>query len=110
MLRNLGASIDFGAFICIDCAGSHRALGPTVTRVRSTNLDVWKKSWVYQMVMGNDKINEYWEAKLNEDEEVFFGKNKLNTSMKIRPTATRAERDRWAVVKYVRKIYVSDSQ
>jgi hypothetical protein len=30
--------------------------------------------------------------------------------MKIQPTATRAERDRWAVIKYIRKIYVSDSQ
>jgi hypothetical protein len=38
-----GASIDFGVFVCLNCSGAHRALGPSVTRVRSTQLDSWNK-------------------------------------------------------------------
>ncbi len=37
----LGASLDFGVFLCSNCSGAHRALGPTETRVRSTKLDKW---------------------------------------------------------------------
>lgn len=36
-----GASLDFGVFTCSNCSGAHRALGPTVTRVKSTKLDRW---------------------------------------------------------------------
>ena len=39
----LGASIDFGVFVCLNCSGAHRALGPTITRVRSAKLDTWNK-------------------------------------------------------------------
>ena len=41
-LYNVGASLDFGVFLCSDCSGAHRGLGPTITRVRSTNLDKWQ--------------------------------------------------------------------
>lgn len=42
-------SLDYGIFICMNCAGlsiiinvgAHRTLGPSVTRVRSTKLDGW---------------------------------------------------------------------
>ena len=38
----IGASLDFGVFLCSNCSGAHRAMGPTVTRVKSTKLDKWK--------------------------------------------------------------------
>jgi len=38
----IGASLDFGVFLCSNCSGAHRALGPTITRVRSTKLDKWE--------------------------------------------------------------------
>lgn len=36
------ASINFGVFICINCAGIHRSLaGPSASKVRSVRLDSW---------------------------------------------------------------------
>jgi len=49
----LGASLDFGVFLCSNCSGAHRSLGPTVTRVRSTKLDKWQADWVDFMKVGN---------------------------------------------------------
>ena len=48
------------------------------------------------MVIGNDRLNEYWEGGLARD-----GGKRLGYG------ATRAERERWAVVKYVRGKYVA---
>ncbi|KAM3129515.1 hypothetical protein pb186bvf_018419 [Paramecium bursaria] len=55
-------SLDFGVFICMDCAGAHRTLGPSVTRVRSTNIDGWYQENVDLMeAIGNAAANSYWE-------------------------------------------------
>ena len=35
------ASWNLGIFICVRCAGIHRSLGATVSKVRSVNLDAW---------------------------------------------------------------------
>lgn len=53
----LGASLDFGVFICMNCAGAHRALGPSITRVKSTKLDTWNKEWLENMRLGNIVVN-----------------------------------------------------
>lgn len=58
----LGASLDFGVFLCSNCSGAHRALGPTITRVRSANLDIWQNEWVNNMLIGNEEVNKYWES------------------------------------------------
>ena len=50
---HLGASLDFGVFLCANCSGAHRALGPTITRVRSANLDKWQEEWLSNMKIGN---------------------------------------------------------
>ena len=56
------ASLDFGVFICYNCSGFHRELGPTVTRVKSLTLDKWNNDWFEIMANhGNLKANEYWE-------------------------------------------------
>ena len=64
LLTNPGVSLDFGVFICMNCSGAHRALGPTVTRVRSTKLDTWNREWLDNMKIGNTVLNVYWENQL----------------------------------------------
>lgn len=57
--------MDFGVFICMDCAGAHRTLGPSVTRVRSTNIDGWYQENVDLMEsLGNATANSYWENQM----------------------------------------------
>ena len=45
------ASVNLGVFICINCSGCHREIGVHITKVRSTNLDVWPKE-----ILDNFKI------------------------------------------------------
>ena len=61
----LGASLDFGVFICMNCAGAHRALGPSITRVKSTKLDKWNKDWMGHMQLGNELMNQFYEHALD---------------------------------------------
>lgn len=56
----IGASIDFGVLICLNCSGAHRALGPSITRVRSTRLDQWKAEWIPYLSLGNKVCNQYF--------------------------------------------------
>ena len=65
-LTDLGASLDFGVFVCLNCSGAHRALGPSVTRVKSTRLDTWNRDWVNKMQIGNTILNLYWEHLLTD--------------------------------------------
>lgn len=59
-LNYAGVSLDFGVFLCSNCSGAHRALGPTITRVRSANLDQWQEVWVENMRLGNTVINKHF--------------------------------------------------
>ena len=61
-----GASLDFGVFVCLNCSGAHRALGQSVTRVKSTRLDTWNKDWLNKMQVGNTILNIYWEHLLSD--------------------------------------------
>ncbi|CAD8163932.1 unnamed protein product [Paramecium pentaurelia] len=52
----------------MDCAGAHRTLGPSVTRVRSTNIDGWYQENIDIMEsIGNGTANSYWENKMPKD-------------------------------------------
>jgi len=48
------ASIPFGVFICMNCAGFHRSLGTHVSFCRSTQLDDWTPQQLAKMMHGGN--------------------------------------------------------
>ncbi|XP_066572753.1 arf-GAP with Rho-GAP domain, ANK repeat and PH domain-containing protein 3 isoform X2 [Amia ocellicauda] len=67
------ASINLCVVICKNCAGQHRGLGTTISKVQSLKLDtsVWSNEIVQLFIMlGNDKANEFWAARLAPAEEL----------------------------------------
>ncbi|KAK7916248.1 hypothetical protein WMY93_012009 [Mugilogobius chulae] len=67
------ASINLCVVICKNCAGQHRSLGTSVSKVQSLKLDtsVWSNQIVQLFIMlGNDRANEFWAARLPASEEL----------------------------------------
>lgn len=88
-------SLPIGAFMCLECSGSHRRLGVHITFVRSINLDSWKEREVLAMENGgNKRVNEIFEAKLKN-----FGTH----SGKPSATADGRTRERYIRDKYERR-------
>lgn len=46
----------FGLFICYTCSGQHRRLGPQVSKVKSTTMDVWAPDDLRRMYVGGNKL------------------------------------------------------
>ena len=58
------ASVSFGIFICVACAGIHRHLGTHISRVKSLKLDDWTADQVQEMQNhSNQESNQkYWQC------------------------------------------------
>ncbi|CAD8205909.1 unnamed protein product [Paramecium octaurelia] len=92
-------SLDYGVFICMDCAGAHRTLGPSVTRVRSTNIDGWYQENIDIMEsIGNATANSYWENTMPKD----YVKPTINTGLD--------SLIRFVQEKYVKKRFIPQQQ
>ncbi|KAM3849702.1 arf-GAP with Rho-GAP domain, ANK repeat and PH domain-containing protein 2 [Diretmus argenteus] len=70
------ASVNLGVVICKKCAGQHRSLGPSISKVRSLKLDstIWSNELVELFLeSGNKNANMFWAANLPLEEELHMG-------------------------------------
>ncbi|MEE6473333.1 hypothetical protein FKM82_009964 [Ascaphus truei] len=67
------ASINLSVVICKKCAGEHRSLGPSISKVRSLKMD--KKVWTEELIqlfqkIGNEVSNKFWAANVPPSEAI----------------------------------------
>ncbi|XP_008281667.1 arf-GAP with Rho-GAP domain, ANK repeat and PH domain-containing protein 2 [Stegastes partitus] len=70
------ASVNLGVVICKKCAGQHRSLGPSISKVRSLKLDssIWSNELVELFLeVGNKNANSFWAANLPVEEDLYSG-------------------------------------
>ncbi|TUB03088.1 Arf-GAP with Rho-GAP domain, ANK repeat and PH domain-containing protein 1 [Bagarius yarrelli] len=65
------AAINLGVVFCKSCAGEHRSLGPSISKVRSLKMD--KKVWTNDLIqlfleVGNERANQFWAANIPPSE------------------------------------------
>jgi len=90
------SSTNLGVTICIQCSGTHRALGVHLSKVRSLTLDSWELETLSIMKrLGNAKVNRFLEFK-------------LPANQKITPNCVSAVRTEFIHKKYVEKIWSAD--
>ncbi|XP_028276561.1 arf-GAP with Rho-GAP domain, ANK repeat and PH domain-containing protein 1 isoform X2 [Parambassis ranga] len=89
------ASVNLLLVICQDCAGQHRALGSSLSKVRSLKMD--NKIWTEPLIQlfltyGNQLANQVWAPVVPAAEQ-------------LRPVATNEERSKFIQDKYSRGRY-----
>ncbi|EAX95704.1 ARF GAP-like zinc finger-containing protein [Trichomonas vaginalis G3] len=58
------ASVTYGVWICVECAGKHRSLGTHMSFVQSLSLDKWTEANIAKMkVGGNSKAMKYFQSR-----------------------------------------------
>ncbi|XP_068172702.1 arf-GAP with Rho-GAP domain, ANK repeat and PH domain-containing protein 1 isoform X2 [Antennarius striatus] len=65
------AAINLCVVICKQCAGEHRRLGPSISKVRSLKMD--RKVWTEELIqvfllLGNERANSFWAANVPPSE------------------------------------------
>ncbi|KAM3616836.1 uncharacterized protein V6R79_024195 [Siganus canaliculatus] len=90
------ASVNLGVTVCIECSGIHRSLGVHLSKIRSLTLDSWEPEQLKLLcVLGNDVMNQIYEARCSEEGRVKPGAD-----------SPRAEKETWIRDKYVDKRFV----
>ena len=87
-------SHQIACFCCTECAGSHRKLGNHIVFVRSVDYDSFKTTEVSALRRGgNARVNMIYEALLQD------------LSAKPLPSAPLANRERFVIAKYEKKLW-----
>ncbi|XP_056138935.1 arf-GAP with Rho-GAP domain, ANK repeat and PH domain-containing protein 1-like [Lampris incognitus] len=65
------AAINLCVVVCKRCAGQHRGLGPSISKVRSLKMD--RKVWTEELIqvfllLGNERVNSFWAANIPPSE------------------------------------------
>ncbi|XP_040901612.1 arf-GAP with Rho-GAP domain, ANK repeat and PH domain-containing protein 1-like isoform X2 [Toxotes jaculatrix] len=65
------AAINLCVVVCKRCAGEHRGLGPSISKVRSLKMD--RKVWTEELMqlfllLGNERVNSFWAANVPPSE------------------------------------------
>ncbi|KAK5929221.1 hypothetical protein CgunFtcFv8_010470 [Champsocephalus gunnari] len=65
------AAINLCVVVCKRCAGEHRGLGPSISKVRSLKMD--RKVWTEELIkvfllLGNERVNTFWAANIPPSE------------------------------------------
>ncbi|KAF7219514.1 arf-GAP with Rho-GAP domain, ANK repeat and PH domain-containing protein 1 isoform X1 [Nothobranchius furzeri] len=65
------ASVNLCVVICKSCAGQHRGLGQSISKVRSLKMD--KNVWTEELIqvflkLGNNRVNSFWAANVPPSE------------------------------------------
>uniref|UniRef100_A0AAQ4PWQ0 ArfGAP with RhoGAP domain, ankyrin repeat and PH domain 1 n=1 Tax=Gasterosteus aculeatus aculeatus TaxID=481459 RepID=A0AAQ4PWQ0_GASAC len=84
------AAINLCVVVCKRCAGEHRGLGPSISKVRSLKMD--RKIWTEELIqvfllLGNERVNSFWAANVPPSEA-------------LSPTSCSEERRRFITNKY----------
>ncbi|XP_071216174.1 arf-GAP with Rho-GAP domain, ANK repeat and PH domain-containing protein 1-like isoform X1 [Salvelinus alpinus] len=65
------AAINLCVVVCKRCAGEHRGLGPSISKVRSLKMDrrVWTEELIQVfLLLGNERLNRFWAANVPPSE------------------------------------------
>ncbi|CAB1316323.1 unnamed protein product [Coregonus sp. 'balchen'] len=89
------ASVNLCVVLCKCCAGVHRGLGQSVSKVRSLKMD--EKVWTENLnqlflLLGNDRVNLFWAANMPPSEMLC-------------PSSDSEERQRFVTAKYCQGKY-----
>uniref|UniRef100_A0A671W8L5 ArfGAP with RhoGAP domain, ankyrin repeat and PH domain 1 n=1 Tax=Sparus aurata TaxID=8175 RepID=A0A671W8L5_SPAAU len=84
------AAINLCVVVCKRCAGEHRGLGPSISKVRSLKMD--RKVWTEELIqvfllLGNERVNSFWAANVPPSEA-------------LTPSSCSEERRRFITNKY----------
>ncbi|XP_038844257.1 arf-GAP with Rho-GAP domain, ANK repeat and PH domain-containing protein 1-like [Salvelinus namaycush] len=88
------ASVNLCVVLCKCCAGVHRGLGQSVSKVRSLRMDekVWTDNLIQVFLLGNNRVNLFWAANMPPSEA-------------LHPSSDSEKRQRFVSAKYCQGKY-----
>uniref|UniRef100_A0A673YKB3 ArfGAP with RhoGAP domain, ankyrin repeat and PH domain 1 n=1 Tax=Salmo trutta TaxID=8032 RepID=A0A673YKB3_SALTR len=88
------ASVNLCVVLCKCCAGVHRGLGQSVSKVRSLRMDekVWTDNLIQVFLLGNNMVNLFWAANMPPSEA-------------LHPSSDSEKRQRFVSAKYCQGKY-----